>query len=57
MGDLEIMEMFLLEPRGAGGGERDASYTESPADLHETMQHSSQVHAGRWVLKRTPLLP
>lgn len=33
MGDLEIMEMFLLEPQEGGG-----SYTQSPADSHGTMQ-------------------
>lgn len=48
MGDLEIMEMFLLEPRGGrGGGKCELER----APLTRTERCSSQVHAGRWVFE------
>lgn len=57
MGDLEIMEMFLLEPQECGGDVGEWMQVTQRVLLTCSEQRSSQVHAGRWFLKRTPLLP
>lgn len=57
MGDLEIMEMFLLEPQECGGDMGEWMQVTQRVLLTCSEQRSSQVHAGRWFLKRTPLLP